>query len=381
MDTSWWRTAEDLDKAQKAFVMLPPSGKHLLQGPPGSGKTNMLLLRAQFIAGSGFKNVLVISFTKALAGFMKSGVERKGIIQKEQVRTFHSWAAEYILEHLGERLIDKGSDFDEAARARTIELLRKASTKAASTSPYDGIFVDEAQDFTVAELECLIPLSERICLCGDVRQGIYNNDGLEVATKFGLTSVTLENHYRIGPRIAQVADRIIPPSSGEKSLEDTSNYDQKRWGESSAKMHPCDSRDDQFHKMMELIEVQLDAFKGDLIGVLCGKRETALDVMQRLEASKHKDNVCLHLNSDGSFNSEKVIHILTLHSSKGTEFRAVHIFGAEEMASYPLNRTKLAYTAVTRAKTALNVYRTGPTRPAFEAAFATPAHLELEDLF
>ena len=46
MNKSWWKSKDELDNDQKAFIRLAPQGKHLLVGPPGSGKTNLLLLRA-----------------------------------------------------------------------------------------------------------------------------------------------------------------------------------------------------------------------------------------------------------------------------------------------------------------------------------------------
>ena len=73
--------------------------------------------------------------------------------------------------------------------------------------------------------------------------------------------------------------------------------------------------------------------------------------------------------------------MLTIHAAKGTEFRAVHLFAVEELASYPLNRSRLGFTAITRAKTALNAYRTGETNQRLESAFAQPRHMELDDLF
>lgn len=63
---------------------------------------------------------------------------------------------------------------------------------------------------------------------------------------------------------------------------------------------------------------------------------------------------------------------MTIHSSKGTEFRAVHIFKAEDLNHYPLNRTRVSYTAVTRARTALNVYRSAETNRNLESAMSEP---------
>lgn len=382
MNTSWWRSKEELDVDQKKFIELPVYGKHSLVGPPGSGKTNLLLLRALFIAGTGEKNVLIITYTNALADFIRTGIAATGLISSKQVNTFHKWAFEHILEYLGEYPIPKDTDFNEKSRIQILEHLKQANQKLPTTKLYSAIFVDEAQDLTVSELDALLCLSDNVCICGDSQQGIYNRDGLDIAKKLGLEQHALTRHYRIGQKIAHVADRILPPGKGEDSLESTSNYNPKSQGDSSAKMHACTDRDEQFSKMLELIRVQLDAFKGELVGIFCGKNESLKELRERFNGTDISDLVCVHGSDDRlGFGGDCLIHALTIHASKGTEFRAVHLYGAEELATFPFNRTKLNFTAVTRAKTALNVFRTGDTNPRLEGAFSELKHIEIDDLF
>jgi superfamily I DNA/RNA helicase len=378
MDTSWWKTKDELDDIQKEFILLPPDGRIALEGPPGSGKTNLLLLRAQYIAGQGDKNILVLTYTKALSEFMRRGVAAKGIISGEQVKTFHAWVNEHVKQYLDEWLVPEGGEFTDEVRERAVEMLERANQHIPTPKLYQAIFVDEAQDFTQDELGKLLGLSDKVCICGDSRQGIYQRDGMLISDKIGLRRYILKNHYRIGHKIARVADRLMPPPDGEDSLESTSNYNAKLYGASSARMHDCGSRSEQFDKMCELLAVQLDAYKGDSIGILCAKRETMAEVIELL---KQSDFGKFLAGSTEGFGGDKVIHVMTMHSAKGLEFRAVHMFGVEEMKHHPLNRTKLAYTTVTRAKTALNAYRTGPTSKALEAAFSEPVHVELDDIF
>lgn len=381
MHKGWFTSKKELDDDQKEFIMLPAHGRYSLIGPPGSGKTNLLLLRAQYIAGTGEKNVLIITYTKALADFIRSGISTQGLIAPTQVKTYHAWALEHILQYLGHRAIEKGTEFDEAVRGNILELVKEANSKSPAKKLYSGIFVDEAQDLTSAELESLLSLSDNVCICGDSRQGIYQRNGLDVASKLGLSQYVLTRHFRIGQRIARVADRLIPPADGQEGLEATSNYNAKDHGESSARMHPCESRDAQFKKMFDLIEVQLDAFNGESIGIVCGTREALADVKARFASTSLADKIAVHgLDADSSFHGERPIHALTIHAAKGTEFRAVHMFATEDLLTFPLNRTKLAYTAITRARTALNAYRTGETNVALENAFTEPTHFDLDAL-
>lgn len=381
MNTSWWKSQDELDDDQKAFILLPMHGRHLLEGPAGSGKTNLLLLRAQFMAGSGEKNVLIITYTKVLANFIRNGIGANKLIAPNQVRTYHSWASEHILQYLGQKAIPKDTNFDEAARKQMLELVLEANKNLPSPKLFSGIFVDEAQDLNSSELDALLCLSDNVCICGDSRQGIYQRDGLTIAEKLGLKKHILKRHFRIGQKVARVADRLLPPFAGTASLEATANYNPKIQGESSAKMHAFDSRDEQFAAMLERIRVELVAFKGDNIGIICGKQDTRMELKNRFAATDLKDQVCVHgVDDDASFGADKPIHVLTIHGAKGTEFRTVHMYGAEDLHDFPLKRTRLSFTAVTRAKTALNAYRTGPTNTSLENAFAEPNHFGLDDL-
>jgi superfamily I DNA/RNA helicase len=381
MKKGWFRSKKELDEDQKAFIKLPAHGRYSLVGPPGSGKTNLLLLRAEFFAGTGEKNVLIVTYTKALADFIRAGISTAGLIGPKQIRTYHSWATDHIFQHLGQIAIPKGSDFDEKARTEILNLVRDANKELPTPKLFSAIFVDEAQDLTVDELEVLLGLSDNVCICGDVRQGIYNRNGLDVAAKLELNQHTLQRHFRIGQKIARVADRLMPPADGAETLESTSNYNPKEQGESSAKMHVCADRSVQFETMVDLIRVQLDAFKDDTIGIFCGTKETLSEVRERFNGTDLAGLVACHgIDTDSSFMGGKPIHALTIHGAKGTEFRAVHMFGSEDLKDFPLNRRKLGFTAITRAKTSLNAYRTGETNKPLENAFAEPSHFDLDDL-
>jgi len=225
-------------------------------------------------------------------------------------------------------------------------------------------------------------LSDNVCICGDVRQGLYDRDGMRATKRLGLKKHTLTAHYRIGQRIAQVADRLMPPKDCNPTLEATCNYDPKVQGKSTADMHECASRDEQFDKMLTLIRVQLDAFKDDMIGIFCGRTKTLGDLRQRFDATDLKSKVCVHgVDQNASFEGQHPIHVLTIHSAKGTEFRAVHLYGTEDLHHFPLNRREIGFTAITRAKTALNAFRTGDTNKPLENAFAQPRNMDLNDLF
>jgi hypothetical protein len=92
--------------------------------------------------------------------------------------------------------------------------------------------------------------------------------------------------------------------------------------------------------------------------------------------------VCVHgVDEEGTFAGLKRIHVITMHSAKGTEFRAVHMYAVEELKGYGLNHRELGYTAITRARTALNAFRTGDTNKPLDSAFAVPKSMHIASLF
>ena len=73
MDQTWWVSEEQLKGEQKAIVTLPIANSHLILGPPGSGKTNLLLLRANYLHLAGHTNLAIVVFTRTLQEFIVAG--------------------------------------------------------------------------------------------------------------------------------------------------------------------------------------------------------------------------------------------------------------------------------------------------------------------
>jgi predicted NACHT family NTPase len=99
MEGSWWKDENDIKDEQKAIVNLAPSGKYLVLGPPGSGKTNLLLLRLKWLAASGKKNVLFLTLGRSLSEFIKTGVGAKKIIDADQIKTVMRWSMDLAADN------------------------------------------------------------------------------------------------------------------------------------------------------------------------------------------------------------------------------------------------------------------------------------------
>ena len=98
----WWVKREQLDQHQVALIEgLPLRERCLILGPPGCGKTNVLLRRAQFVRTQGMPNVLVLTFTRPLTEFIKTGCfdGHRQIFPVKCVTTVESWIRGLYRKH------------------------------------------------------------------------------------------------------------------------------------------------------------------------------------------------------------------------------------------------------------------------------------------
>lgn len=374
MNGAWWTTIEQMDEDQRAFVNLDPDGRHLLVGPPGSGKTNLLIMRARYMYGTGLKNILVLTFTRSLQDFIRMGVKGKKNLDEEQIMTFARWARGHIGTYAPGAMatFDKAASFEDQAK-QIVELLAMANERVGGKNLYDAILVDEVQDLNIDQVKILCQLSERITVAGDTKQTVYESgDTIREIEALGFKKTELKYHYRIGTAIADVADKALQPANDVDRLRTNCNYPEAEQ-RSKADLLEFASREDQFAAMIKSIELQLRSYPGEGIGVIVPKTAMADELKRRFDETSHASQVAYH-NDDSpehSFQSGKPIHVIVLKSAKGTEFRAVHIFGLEEL-QFPQHRRELLFTAITRAKTALTGYYTGKVIGSVASAFAKP---------
>ncbi|BEP71571.1 hypothetical protein GmRootV35_60850 [Variovorax sp. V35] len=386
MKGSWWTTIEQMDADQRAFVRIGADGRHLLVGPPGCGKTNLLLMRARYIFGLGLKNVLFLTYTRALADFIRAGVaSKKGLLEPEQIQTFSYWALKHIATYAPEKMstLDRKASY-ETYRQQVMAALAVANTRIEGVNLYDAVLVDEVQDLHIDEIQALLRVSERVTVAGDAKQMVYESGGsIGMLETLGFHKTELRFHYRIGTAIADVADKALQPADPANRLRANCNYREDEQ-QSRARLTEFASRDEQFAAMHKSIARQLRSYPNEGIGVIVPRTFLLQELKAKFAAAEPlAGDVAFHDEDDEEhgFSSGKNVHVISLKSSKGAEFRAVHLYGLEEL-KYPQVRRELVFTAVTRAKTSLDGYFTGKVLSSVSSAFAEApvAPLSPEDL-
>lgn len=362
MSETWWVDPSQLDPDQLRVVQAPPERDLLIVGPPGSGKTNILMLRANYVRSLG-PRVLFLTFTRTLTEFLRSSpnIGRADQIKAGEVQTFMGWAKRFLHEH-GAGIADEPDDFDDSRQAH-IAAVREVIAREQLGRLFDAIIIDEVQDFVEAELTLLRDLTEHINAAGDARQSIFNhNQGLRTFQRIASETVQLTRHYRIGRRICDYADRVLSPKQGDAPMLGGSNYDEAA-RPSTVETIACVDLAEQFQRCMDNLRVQLRYITDEPIMIMAQYRSVRDDFWSALmrEDDLAERAMLQHQEDYQPFGPDSMIRVMTIASAKGSEARAVHILDAESLAA----KRELAFTAVTRAKTEVKLYHSG----------ALPGHL------
>lgn len=377
----WWVKRDQLDKYQMELVeKLPLNGSYLVLGPPGSGKTNVLLRRAQFVRGQQMPSVMVLTFTRPLTEFVKTGCfdeEGRVIFPESLVSTVESWIRSLYAQHDATLPDDPGNLILWKQQLASGALGFRAQNKI---PVWDALFVDEAQDLLPEEIQLFQQWSPVSFFVGDDRQRIYSAaNGLDAVRKVipPKNEKILSFHYRVAPEICRMADRIMVSQGGD-TLASTAHYN----GPVPARVHVqprflSEKRQLQMVTtvLKEQVRVYADLIKqGDRLGVIVARTEHRDLVFGHLENDPElqgKSKIIRARNSsvdlyDPSFDPERPICILTVQGCKGLEFRAVHWLFCDELRGY--HNDQHYYTVITRAKTSIDIYYTRSLPPALARA-------------
>lgn len=366
MNDGWWRGKDQLDGDQRNVITLPEDKSYLVVGPPGSGKTNLLVLRANFMYLADKSNILIILFTRSLRDFIATGGAEYAFPDSKVV-TCRKWQQDLLREH-GISYADAPSGNFEKERTYFMEKVGKLLDQKGLSNQYDAIFLDEAQDYLPEEIQIFRRLAKVLFCVADSRQKIYGGeDSLSTIESLVDGKQVLTYHYRNGLPICSIADGIAKHNDEYVGLSETSRYDAKAYPP-IVEHHLCSNLDEQMDKIFERLEAQMAAYPGHLIGVICPTGPELTKVWSRLSASHLGSDAMLQRGRDrDAFDGSKQICVSTYSAAKGLEFRALHMAACDSLKSFPYNRN-LAYTSVTRAKTSLSLYYSGSIHGYLESA-------------
>jgi superfamily I DNA/RNA helicase len=207
-----------LTREQRAIVELRPDRHHLVMGPPGSGKTQVLLHRARWLRQT-YKTppdrFCVLVYTNVLTYFLRQPLDFLGI-PKENVRTFDDWCGDlwdqYVCKSRPRTVADRrGKSFIDfpAVRVGVLRNLQALAAVGQLKPSLDFVMVDEGQDLDATAYGILCLMTKHLTVFADARQQIFEGGASvsEMQKHLSLTgqSASLLPAYRNSPDVAKLA--------------------------------------------------------------------------------------------------------------------------------------------------------------------------------
>ncbi|HOD66010.1 MAG TPA: 3'-5' exonuclease [candidate division Zixibacteria bacterium] len=210
----WLVPESELTPDQIRAVQLPTDGHKVVSGPPGSGKTLVLVHRARYLLDSkGITGgqLRLFVYTRTLRDYIQSALKLLGIAD-ECVLTFDAWCRSFYLSCVG-----NPPPRDEVNGQLDFREIRRAVLRALETAPvapvYDYVLVDEGHDLDEISYKILVRIARHITVCMDRKQQIYDDGAAEerVLHILGLPkrSVALLEAYRCCPYITRLAATLL----------------------------------------------------------------------------------------------------------------------------------------------------------------------------
>src|SRR5690606_9814124 len=166
-----------MDLQQEQIARTLGEGHRVIHGAAGSGKTMILIFRAQQLAAAATPDrpILVLCFNKALADRIDGLLRTRGVDERVQVRTFHSWCQDMVNSYQLD--MPRGLPPDAHFEALTRNVDRAIETGLVPGGQYTALLIDEAHDFEDAWLRMaarmVTPATNSLLVLYDDAQSIY----------------------------------------------------------------------------------------------------------------------------------------------------------------------------------------------------------------
>ena len=209
---TWLLPRTELTLGQLRAIDLGWTSHQVVEGAPGSGKTQILLHRAEFLRDQmASERYRIFVYTNVLKDYIRSSLSLLGI-PEDAVTTYDSWCKALYKEYIGgpfPKGKGKRPDFVRI-RAAISRIVKHGEVRLPL---YDFVLVDEAQDLDGASLETLAHVARHVTVCLDNKQQIYEGGSslARVVAAMGARprNVYLLDAYRCSPPVARLASCFI----------------------------------------------------------------------------------------------------------------------------------------------------------------------------
>lgn len=353
-----------MDLQQEALARSLGEGHRVIHGVAGSGKTMILVYRAQQLAATARPDwpILVLCYNRPLAARIEALLRQRGLDERVQVRTFHSWchdmATTYQLE-----IPKRGyqPDFD----ALTQRVIDAVDHGRIPRGQYAALLIDEAHDFEDAWLrlapQLVDPSTNSLLVLYDDAQSIYRQPrrkfsfasvGIEARGRTSVLKVNYRNTAEVLHLATATAGQLL---AGHEPGEDddivhTAPLAAGRHGPLPVLLRGTSPQQEADLVADQIADALAEGVQPADIGLLA-RRHDLLDPLER--TLRERGIATQRLKGKGSREWQgHSVKLTTLHASKGLEFHTVAIVGLQAVPDEhqtEAEEMRLLYVAMTRA--------------------------------
>lgn len=357
-----------LDLQQEQLARALGEGHRVVHGVAGSGKTLILVVRAQQLAqtASPTRPVLVLCFNRALAQRLGDLLAARGVDPaRVVVRTFHAWCDDLLRSYaLSAPAAAHGQD-RWAALADAV--VRGVAQGRVPAGQYHAVLIDEAHDFAPDWLrvatQMVDPATQSLLVMYDDAQSIYRRERRWALSSVGISAVgrthVLRLNYRNTAEVLGLAARLVGDLLGEQGA--TSEGDMAHLHPDSAGRHgplpvllrAADRGQEALWLADRIAQALTEGVAAQQIAVLTRTQQ----LQAPLQAALRARAIAVQAQRDpsgvrGMDWNHASVKLLTLHSAKGLEFQWVAVAGLDQMPHPQATldeELRLLYVGLTRA--------------------------------
>ena len=360
------RTLAVMDMHQEQIARSLGEGHRIIRGVAGSGKTLILAFRAEYLARVSVKPVLILCYANGIAGRLEDTMQSRGVEDRVQVRTFHSWCY-WMLRTYGIPAPSERDypDYEKRLAASVAEVVKAVDQGHIPTEQYDAVLIDEAHDFEpqwfALAAKMVNPRTKALMVVYDDIQAIYKGRERPVWRQLGIEAqgrtTVLKVNYRNTAQIVAFARRFASDVIGAPgTIADDEHAvllpeDAGRQG-LMPDVRQCVSIDAEAHCISEWFLGRKNAgYEWPQMACLYPEHWVGERVAQVL--AKHDVPIDMARNNRNRVSTKRMaVRFLSMHTAKGLEFPCVAIAGLGLLGRHGETVEeciRLTYVGVTRA--------------------------------
>ncbi|MCC6483728.1 MAG: AAA family ATPase [Armatimonadetes bacterium] len=362
---AWLVPFARLTPEQQRAVEQPMDGSRAITGPPGSGKSMVLVHRADYLRtkyGLPPDSFKLFVYTNALKEYIQADSTLIDL-PEDSVCTWDSWCCDYYRDHIGRQLPwnrnDRCPAFTEMRAAVRSHLLARRLPRPL----YEFVLVDEAQDIDAESLSTLTLISRHLMVAMDQKQRLYEEgtDERQVLEALGLKqeNIALINAFRCCPHVHNAAACFLLDEA-ERGKFLAQKYTPTKQSETVVLYKAADYHDES-ENLIRLVRERVNM--GERVAILVPTNRLAIGNTKGLQEA----GIPAEFNKEADHTSDAP-KVMTYYSAKGLTFNSVFMpyLSWHRFENVPTPPEDLLFVGTTRAQDWVYMSTSGTPLPQLE---------------